>query len=397
MPYIGKDIVHRGCGLVLDPDVAFRKIDPRARNKVRKAERAGFLVQRKRGTRDELAEFRKLWYQPDDPNFPVELTERDFFFAATLDGEPAGGIILLPVGSHLFMNNLAGNETAKRHGLADFLIWHAVKELSDSGYRYIDVGVSYRPNLYQFFKKWATFHYPVLFKPPALEPIIRFAVFRGIVRVPDVKVDDAKVAAFCLGRPYTIVPDIDHARAIARDRELAAREVPIPLGEMAEVQLLDLTRLFPIQYGALIIGLELSPEQIWDRYGCYDFVKTRYILRFLSSRLCNLEKTLAARHKIRGHYAEWFQNEDVEILEPGPACDAFAFCTDDAEAIARRYREFEVEVSREGGQLSFPCHQGLSREDVDYVYAIYRGYLNLCSEWVPTGVKGTLKRDEDAT
>jgi len=72
--------------------------------------------------------------------------------------EAIGVIILLPVGNHLFLNNLAGNTKGKELRIQDYLLWYCVNAFKDSGYKYIDVGVSFRTSLYEFFKNGKLFH-----------------------------------------------------------------------------------------------------------------------------------------------------------------------------------------------------------------------------------------------
>ena len=391
MTYIGKDVVHYGCGLDLDPEKAWKGVAHSARKNIRKAERAGVEVRRADGTAGQLAELRRLWYHPEDPNFPTALREGDLLYVAHLDGELIGGVILLPVGSHLFLNNLIAGDKGKHCQLQGYLLWHLVNDLKDSGYRYIDVGVSYRPNLYRFFKKWASFHYPVIFNPPRIGPTIRFRPFKELPDLSGVSVDEDRIAAFFHGRPHTILPDMELARAIARDRGGPPPEINEPAPDGDGLQVLDLTELLPIQHGAVVIGEQVQAQELWDRYGCYDAVKTEHIQRALSSDWADPAAIRESRRRVHECYAAYFEKEDVELRPPEPGHPAFRFATDDADAIAERYRRFDIKVRTSGQTLSLPCHQNLSDRDVEYVYAVYRGHLNLCSEWLPTHVKGALK------
>ena len=155
--YVGKDLVHYGSGIVLDPERAHRDLDHSARKNIRRAEKAGFNIKRCRGSAEELNQLRELWYYPEDPNFPVELAEEEILYLAYLGDELVGGMVLVPVGSHLFLNNLTASDKGKREQLQGYLLWHAVNDLSGSEYTYIDIGVSYRINLQRFFTKWYPF------------------------------------------------------------------------------------------------------------------------------------------------------------------------------------------------------------------------------------------------
>ncbi|WP_428261288.1 hypothetical protein [Haliangium sp.] len=425
MSYIGKDIIHYGCAAAFDPDELWACMPRHARKNVRKAERAGVLVGRIAGTADELAALRRIWYLPDDPNFPTELGPDDLAFAATLDGDLLGGAILVPVGRHLFLNNLTADARGKALQVQSFLLWRIVNELAGGAWRYLDIGVSYRPNLYRFFCSFATSRYPIIFHPPALRPTIRFAPYHGLIAADALPDDPVAARAFCRGRPYTLVPDIDWARRIARalaakpdaaeaapgtvDPIAGGAEAPItdaPIAGAVEVaaptaadrlELVDLTHLLPIPYGALLVGVALSPETLWERFGCYDFVKTAWLERALAAPAHRPEAVAAARDAVHGRYLAAFGDEDLRIAAADGFITGFRFRHQDAAALAERYRRFGVEVERTGDQLALPCHQHLGDAEVEYVYAIYRGFLNLCSEWTPTHVKGRLKAPGDRT
>lgn len=392
MGYVGKDVLHRGSGLALDPELVWRTIPSASRKNVRKAERAGFEIERVRGTAEELERLRALWYLPDDPNFPRELGPEDVCYLATLRGELAGGVILVPVGRHLFLNNLTASELGKEHQLQGYLLWHVVRDLAGSGWDYVDVGVSYRPNLQRFFEKWATFRYPVVFHPPALRPAIRFAPFARLADVERAEPDPVALARLALGRPYTILPDATWGEAVLERLGRPWRRVARPREDLDELQLVDVTRLVPAQHGALLVGEAIPPGELWSQHGCYDFVKTREVEGVLTAAAPRLDEIAARRAATWSLYADRFAREDAGALDAGDFAESFALCLDaGGERFARRLEAFGVELEERAGALHLPCHQLLSEDDVEYVYAIYRGWLNACSEWVPTHVRGVLK------
>lgn len=388
--YIGKDLVHYGSGIVLDPERAYDAIEHSARKNIRTAERQGFSILRCAGTAEELRRLRVLWYYPEDPNFPDLLAEDEILYLAFLKETLVGGMILIPVGSHLFLNNLTACCEAKKYHLPGYMLWHAVNDLKDRGYRYIDIGASYRVNLQRFFSKWSSFHYPIIFNPPELKPSIRFQLFRSLHSILETEPDTACALKLCSGRPYTIVPSMQHAREVVTAYELGWNPVTAP--QPADtVQVLDLTELFPLQYGALIIGLELDAETLWSRFGCYDHFKTRYIHSCLSLPGWDIDTVGAQRASNHRLYQGYFENDDVEIQAASGWVDGFRFGCNATDSLASRFYDFGIQVRREADWLVLPCHQALSDQDIEYVYAVYRGYLNLCSEWEPTAIKGSLK------
>jgi len=388
--YIGKDMIHYGSGIVLDPDEAFSAIARSARKNIRKAEKEGFVIRRRSGTAEELNRLRSIWYYPDDPNFPSRLTGDDVLYLAFLGDELVGGMVLIPVGSHYFLNNLTASEEGKKRQLQGYLLWHAVNDLQGSGYRYIDIGSSYRVNLQRFFTKWSSFHYPVIFHPPELKPCVQFQPFSRLPDIENTEPDLAVMSALCQGRPYTVLPTVDYAREVAQACGLAWSEDYIP-AQTEWIQVIDLTGLYPIQFGALLVGLEIEPEMLWSRFGCYDHFKTEYILRCLSLPDWDIGAVRSGREANYRVYLGYMENEDVEIKIADGWVEGFRFACDGSEYLARRFAEFGVETRREDGYLILPCHQELTEQDIEYVYAVYRGYLNLCSEWQPTGVRGSIK------
>ena len=154
MGYIGKDIIHQGCGLPLNAELVWDSIPHSVRKGIKKAERNDVKIRKVAGTPEDIKVLVDIWYDPEDPNMPTQLTDQEFMFIAEHEGKPIGAVILLPVGNHLFLNNLAGSPDGKKLHIQDFLLWHCVKYFETSRFRYIDVGVSYRPSLYKFFTKW---------------------------------------------------------------------------------------------------------------------------------------------------------------------------------------------------------------------------------------------------
>lgn len=391
MKYIGKDIIHWGFGLELNPKTAIDKISYASRKHVKKFANLDVQVKKCQGTPEELTTMKSIWYFPDDPNFPQKLGKKDIMYLAYDKDELLGGVILIPVGGHLFLNNLAASEKGKKLQIQSYLLWHVVNEYADGEYTYIDVGVSYRPNLYRFFRNWATFTYPVIFHPPQIRPRVSFQVFQSMRETEMPEINEDKINAFCKNNKYTIVPDVAHAREIAKTLGRNFTEPPFPQADDGRLQVVDLTRCIPIQYGALLVGIELSEQDLWQEYACFDFVKTKFIKHQLSHASNSRESILKKRKKIFSSYERHFAGEDVSLQANDDWYSAAIFTGGFVEQFAKACKKFAVGHKFVRDRLLLPCHQNVSVKDVEYVYAIYRGVLNLCSEWTPTHVKGVLK------
>lgn len=403
MHYVGKDVVHRGAALALDPSRLDESLAHSAKKNVRKAQRAGFSIERREGSPEELDALRALWYFPEDPNFPQVLSEGDVLYMAYLDDDLVGGMILVPVGQHYFLNNLLANDRGKANQLQALLLWNGVHDLADSGKRYIDIGVSYRPNLQRFFQKWASFTYPVIFHPPEHRPRITQAPFQRLAHAPEhpggAAEAEAAIDAFVGGRPYTLLPSRGIAKAVLTERGLDCTEVAAPglsradHAASSDIELMDLTQALPVAHGALLIGLKIETAELWSEHGCYDFVKTEYLRRVVADASTNWDSIQESRTRTWTAMEQCFKEEDVEIAAAGPFPLTFALRSDAGQALHERYRSFGVESYLEAGWLHLPCHQELNEAEIEYMYAIFRGHLNLCSAWESTQVRGRLTLD----
>jgi len=206
--YHGKDIVHEGCLLILDPDSAWEKIGANTRKNIRRAKKlTGLKIIRVKGTKIHIKAFRTIWFDPGDKTIPEMLKENEIMYMVYLQKELIAGMILTPAGKNLFLHNLAGNDTAKKHNVTALLLWNAVEDLQNSQYKYIDVGVSFRKTLYTFFSHWKTEKYPIIFNKPFITPYISLVPFenKDIIVYSDQKVN-TEIARSFFGDTYTIFP-----------------------------------------------------------------------------------------------------------------------------------------------------------------------------------------------
>lgn len=397
-PYIGKDYIHEGCGLLLDPEAAWPLLAHATRKNINRAREHTIRISRRPGTPADLEALRSIWYDPEDPNLPDELAVDDIFILAhDADDNVLGACLLLPVGNHLFLNNLAGSAAGRKIAIQERLLWHCVESLSGQGYTYIDVGVSYRQSLYRFFRKFQTISYPVIFNPPAVPPVIRPwpATFAHRLDADPTLADTgrARLQDLLGERSFTFVPDREWAEAILRDRRMPLADVTTWLPDLAtdrRIGFVELHRVFPVAFGALLIGVDLPDQTLWDDYGCLDFYKRDAVYQQLARHLPELPNIVQARRANWRHLADRFA---LDGLRPravsDPIIETCAIRTDFDEEYAARLVRFGIEVECRADGIHLPVHQGLSVDELDYLYGIYRGVLNLCSEWTKTGVKAT--------
>jgi len=162
--YIGKDVLTQGSLLHLDPRVAQQRLRSRAKQGIRKAKRAGIRVEESR----DLSLMAKVWYNPDTLTSRLEPEQR--MFLAYWKDQLVGGIIVTPVTRNTLFYHYGGTNEAGRAIEANaYLFWHIVETFHNSPFEYLDVGVSFRPELQHYFQKYCTQPYPILFRPPPEE------------------------------------------------------------------------------------------------------------------------------------------------------------------------------------------------------------------------------------
>ena len=162
MQYIGKDVLTQGSLLHLEPKKAWQLLRSRAKQGIRKAKRAGIRMMESR----DLSQMAKVWYNPDTLTKTLEPEQR--LFLAYLGEELVGGIIVTPVTPNTLFYHYGGtNELGRSIEANAYLLWHIVEEFKNSEFKYLDVGVSFRPELQHYFQKYCTQPYPILFRAPA--------------------------------------------------------------------------------------------------------------------------------------------------------------------------------------------------------------------------------------
>jgi hypothetical protein len=397
MGYVSKDFIHMGCGLPLEPERVWEEVPYSVRKNINKAERNDIKIEKASGTPDEIEILRRMWYDPDDPNMPRALGKRDhMFIARSKSGEPLGVCILLPVGNHLFLNNLAGNDEGKRLRVQDFLLWHAVNYFSDSEYKYIDVGVSYRHSLYNFFEKWGIVKYPVIFNPPELPVRISAFPFNPLTYYhhSDKNAEDSafiKFAEMTGCRKITFAPAPAFAARIMEGEKFERIESTADFPEIPDDKpsFIDLRKIFHTQFGCLIFNLDISDPTMWNKYQCLDVFKRRAVLSELNEQLDYFDKIIEKREYNYNYLKEKFALDDIAPVEDVPNVPMwFAFRHEFAEKYANKLDEFEVDYQHgsKSDMIRLPVHQNLTEQHLDYMYGIFRGVLNLCSEWEHTDV-----------
>jgi len=402
MGYIGKDVVHEGCGLPINPDYVLSKLPSKMIRDLRRTERRGVYVRQVSGNANEIEILKSMWYDPEDPNIPDKIRESEFMFIAyNKENIPVGITILLTVGNHLFLNNLAANPEGKLLRVPDYILWFCVNHFFGSQFKYIDVGVSFRPSLYGFFEKWKVASYPILFYPPEIKIEINDYPFSSILYNRDFDYDKWEDSLQLIKKltninDITFVPNEDFAKGIAgADGEDLSYLFPlIPNNKPTYV---SLNKIFNLQYGCLVFGKDISDKEMWNNYGCLDVFKRRYCLASIYKELIDLDDIIEKRKKNFSIMSDFFNFEDIipelqfSARETIPTY--YYFKHERNSRYDKVLDEFSIKHKYfpEQNVIGLPIHQNLTYWQLEYMYGIFRGVLNLCSEWTHTDVYGQYK------
>jgi hypothetical protein len=466
--YHGKDLVHQGCLLKLDSKYSWARINSKIRNKIRKAQQLDVTIKRVKGSPQDIKDFRTIWFDPKDTTIPKELEADEIMYLAYMDDQLVGGLILTPSSpTVLYMHNLGSSEEGKRSNIPGLVLWHAVEDLENSQYKYIDVGVSFRPSLYSFFKNWQTDAYPIIFSPPFIKPDLRLTPFENHdmpIYKGNSNQQGLKLIEDHFGKDFTILPraiyamkavlqhigisdgdnvavyktfdndyitrcvtaPIEHFGSVSRainnqtkavvvihefghpykdlitlKKECEKRDIPliedcawsygtkvgdIRIGEVGDYSIYSLPKILPLQYGAILTGLTINDEDNWNNYQLLDYFKRELILQKLEEYLPTIHQASEQRRTNWQRLATLFAQDGFDVyaeLAEGVVPGAFMVKLDDYQKAFERYESFGVETGRyyHDGALFLPVHQNLKGDQIDYIYGVYRGLLNLSSEY----------------
>jgi hypothetical protein len=461
MQYIGKDVLTQGALLHLDPKKAWELLRSRAKQGIRKAKRAGVRMVESR----DLDQMARVWYNPDTLTKTLEPEQK--LFLAYLGEELVGGIIVTPVTPNTLFYHYGGtNELGKSVETNAYLLWHIVEEFKDSPYKYLDVGVSFRPELQHYFQKYCTQPYPILFHSPAED--VKPQIGLGAFMAPDLDWVEQQVIAIntqlseYFEAEFTYLPSWPYAlqsglRALnlpktatvgvwasvgetsyveslnqmfgdrftfkAREHKADAYLVghrwgipcaevealsteKIPLiedcrdllyyrqgdqhpGSYGRYAIFDFARWFPMQFGAVLVGDFFPDQHVWDHFHCLDVTKRNLVRELLQIHWPQRLTYAAVRHDNWQRYAELFSLVGLNSAAADSPQPPFAYLLRaeepyNAPTMQARLREFGIatEVDERDGIIALPCHSGLKRNHVDYIFGAFRGMVNPCHTFV---------------
>jgi len=472
--YIGKDRVTQGSMLILNRQDAHRLLRSRAKQGIRKAERALVSMEESR----DLSLMAQVWY--DSSTLPKALQDDQRMFVARIDGELAGAIIVTPISPNTLFYHFGGtSEFGKQFEVNAYMFWYIVEHFEGTQFQFLDVGVSFRHELQHYFQKYCTHPYPIIFHPPDKEvrptitmhpfhtdhfywnpgpmmpintvlleflgaeftylPAAEYAILAG-VKALNVQPQDLVgiVSSIPESAPALIIqtaldgycqwtPDIHQdVKAILVNHRFGIpyqeiesvmnRGVPVleicldslttmigdqRIGSFGDLAVFDFTRIFPMQFGAALVGAYFDDREVWDKFGCLDVDKRNEVREQLGIYWNQLPECNLRRRELWFEYEQLFRQVGMEPI--GSHCErseatssslndniipsAFVFRTLPTyppRVIQERLARFgiTVEIDEKENWVALPCHQFITPNHRDYIFGAYRGMMNPCVNYI---------------
>lgn len=159
------------------------------------------------------------------------------------------------------------------------------------------------------------------------------------------------------------------------------------MGKQSTYRVYSMQKMCNMNYGGLLSGVKLDNDFLW-KIGCYDFVK---------------EKMMYEEIDVKDHDKRIELWRAFHVLVIGSGMKPFDTCgyadgkikwlptvymldvenEIDAKALVDRLEEFGIQAGRYWGTnaIYVPIHQNMSKAEVEYMFAVIRGYYNLCRDY----------------
>ena len=141
-----------------------------------------------------------------------------------------------------------------------------------------------------------------------------------------------------------------------------------------------------MQFGGILLGKHFDDREIWDRFHCLDVTKRNVVREQLLVHWPR-RGSYSAKRLENWHYLEYLfrllgmkpvgmQREDATPTVFLLQCDELYA----ARRIAQRLEVFGVQAEFDEAEqvVALPCHAGLSKGQLDYIFGAFRGMVNPC-------------------
>ena len=150
-------------------------------------------------------------------------------------------------------------------------------------------------------------------------------------------------------------------------------------------------KMVNLNYGGILKGINIPDDKLWE-YGCLDFVKKERLPQELNNLSVGRAKRVSLWMRYHNlvsadgmipddHYdfetavkdGSWVPSVYIQKLENEKI----------AGELVERLRDFGIQAGRYWGTNSIflPIHNNMTEDEVDYMFAVVRGYFNLCHEY----------------
>lgn len=159
----------------------------------------------------------------------------------------------------------------------------------------------------------------------------------------------------------------------------------------SDYQIYSSSKCYPLQYGGAIHGVHIPDDKMWE-YGCFDFVKKEQFVEDIEAT----DYGEAARIRNWQVYDRLVREDGmtpddrvdyVAMIATGAWIPSVYMQKFESEKIANevieRLEEFGIQAARYWGEpiIALPIHQQMTIAEVEYVFAVVRGYFNSCRDY----------------
>lgn len=192
-------------------------------------------------------------------------------------------------------------------------------------------------------------------------------------------ITDTTIGIFCIHEFGFTHPKLKELRLIANERGIPLIEDCAygwhngAIGNTGDYAIYSLTKAFPLQFGGLIVGIELDEKTLWNVHSCSDQGKKMYVYGLFASILN--ESTDA--HNIRRKNYEWYTNtfgESNTFFTLDNTSDPGVFMLkmpseQKMHSTAEFVRRFGIECGTywHNNAIFVPVHQRLSSKHLEYI------------------------------
>lgn len=156
-------------------------------------------------------------------------------------------------------------------------------------------------------------------------------------------------------------------------------------GEYGDYLIYSFTKMFPMQFGGLLIGKKFDFQYMWDNFGCADISKEQICKKQLSVFLPELENTCKKRRENYNFYQDIFGKERTffdlkDSITPG----TFVLKVENPEKmkeVSGFMKTFGIECGNYyyNNAIFFPVHQNLKKEHLEYIAGVVKAmYREKC-------------------